>query len=134
MDYDKNIVDSWLKNIKPWVAAVRDNEIESRVLITNKAIIKTILHRSPKTVLDIGCGEGWLARELNKAGVNVLGIDVIPELVEAAKEEGGEFRLVSYEDLTQGAIKDKFDIIVCNFSLLGKESVDAVFKYIAYVT
>jgi 2-polyprenyl-3-methyl-5-hydroxy-6-metoxy-1,4-benzoquinol methylase len=128
---DKNIVDSWLKNAKPWVAAVRENEIESRILITNKAIIETILQRSPKTVLDIGCGEGWLARELNKAGVKVLGIDVIPELVEAAKEEGGEFKLLSYEDLTQGAIKDKFDIIVCNFSLLGKESVDVVFKYIS---
>lgn len=51
--------------------------------------------------------------------------------MEAAKKEGGEFKLVSYEDLTQGAIKEKFDIIVCNFSLLGKESVDAVFKYIS---
>ena len=123
---DKNIVDSWLKNAKPWVTAVRENEIEieieieSRALITNKAIIDTILQRSPKTVLDIGCGEGWLVRELNKAGVSVLGIDVIPELVEAAKEEGGEFKLISYDDLIQGAIKEKFNIIVCNFSLLGK--------------
>lgn len=130
---DKNILDSWLKNAKPWVTAVRENEIESRVLITNKAIIEAILQRSPKTVLDIGCGEGWLARELNKAGINVLGIDVIPELVEAAKEKGGEFKLISYDDLTQGAIKEKFDIIVCNFSLLGKESVDAVFKYISRI-
>ena len=35
---DKNIVDSWLDNAKPWITAVRENEIESRVLITNKAI------------------------------------------------------------------------------------------------
>lgn len=124
---DKNIIDSWLKNAKPWVTAVRENEIESRVLITNKAIIETILQRYPKTVLDIGCGEGWLVRELNKAGINVLGIDVIPELVEAAKGKSGEFKLISYDDLTQDAIKEKFDVIVCNFSLLGKESVDAVF-------
>lgn len=129
---DKNIVDSWLDNAKPWVTAVRENEIESRVLITNKAITDAILEKSPKTVLDIGCGEGWLARELNKTGVNVLGIDVIPELVATATEEGGGiFKVISYEDLIEGAIKEKFDIIVCNFSLLGNESVNAIFKYIS---
>jgi len=129
---DKKIVDSWLDNAKPWVTAVRENEIESRVQITNKAIIEVILQKSPKTVLDIGCGEGWLARELNKTGINVLGIDAIPELVAAAtKEGGGVFKAISYDALIEGTIKDKFDIIVCNFSLLGKESVDAIFKYIS---
>ncbi len=129
---DKNIVKSWRDNAKSWVTAVRKNEIESRVLITNKAITDAILLHSPKTVLDIGCGEGWLARELYKTGINVLGIDVIPELISAAKEEGGgTFKVMSYEDLIEGAIQEKFDIIVCNFSLLGKESVNALFKYIS---
>ncbi len=128
---DKNIVDSWLDNAKPWVTAIRENEIDSRVLITNKAITDVILRKSPKTVLDVGCGEGWLARELNKTGIKVLGIDIIPELVASAtKEGGGVFKVVSYQDLIKGAIKDKFDVIVCNFSLLGKESVNEVFKYI----
>ena len=129
---DKKIVDSWLDNAKPWVAAIRENEIESRVQITNKAIVDVILQKSPKTVLDIGCGEGWLARELNKTGINVLGIDAIPELVAAAtKEGGGVFKVTSYDALIEGAINEKFDIIVCNFSLLGKESVNAIFKYIS---
>jgi len=126
---DKKIVDSWMKNAKPWIVAIRDNEIESRSLITNKAIIDTILHKTPKTVLDIGCGEGWLSRELNKSGINTLGIDVVPELVDAANQNGGGiFKLVSYEELTQDAVKGKFDIIVCNFSLLGDESVTNIFK------
>ena len=129
---DKNIVDSWLDNAKPWVSAIRENEIESRAKITNRGIIEAILQRSPKTVLDLGCGEGWLARELNKTGITVLGIDAISELVAAATEEGGGiFKVISYDDLIEGAIKEKFDIIVCNFSLLGKESVNAIFKYIS---
>jgi len=131
---DKNIVDSWLQNAKPWIVAIRANEIESRSLVTNKAIIDTILKKEPKTVLDIGCGEGWLARELNNSGISTLGIDVVPELVEVAnKEGGGIFRLVSYDDLTQGVIKEKFDVIVCNFSLLGNESVINIFKYIPHM-
>ena len=129
---DKDIVDSWSDNAKPWITAIRENEIESRIQITNKAIVDVILQKSPKTVLDIGCGEGWLARELNKTGINVLGIDAIPELVAAATEEGGGiFKVTSYDELIEGAIKEKFDIIVCNFSLLGKESVNNIFKYIS---
>ena len=131
---DKNIIDSWLQNAKPWVTAIRHNEIESRLLITNEAIINTILRKSPKTVLDIGCGEGWLARELNKSGINTLGIDVVPELVEAAnKQGGGKFKLMSYEQLTQSIVKEKFDVIVCNFSLLGDKSVTSLFRHIPYI-
>ena len=127
---DKNIIESWFENSKPWLTAVRNNEIESRSLVTNKAIVDAVLQKEPKTVLDIGCGEGWLARELKKVGINTLGIDVIPELVDAAnKEGGGIFKLVSYKDLASGVINEKFDVIVCNFSLLGENSVTDLFEY-----
>jgi ubiquinone/menaquinone biosynthesis C-methylase UbiE len=38
-----------------------------------------------KQTLDIGCGEGRLARELMKRGHRVIGIDASPTLVEAAR-------------------------------------------------
>ena len=66
---DQKIIDSWKSNALPWVIAVRTNEIESRLLVTNKAIIDAVLAQAPKTVLDVGCGEGWLIRELKKAGI-----------------------------------------------------------------
>jgi 2-polyprenyl-3-methyl-5-hydroxy-6-metoxy-1,4-benzoquinol methylase len=126
---DQKIVDSWEKNVKPWVTAVREGEIESRLLVTNKAIIDAVLERAPETVLDVGCGEGWLVRELAKAGVNSLGVDVVPELIEYAKKEGGgRFRSLSFEELSPDILKEKFDVIVCNFSLLGDESVIHLFQ------
>ncbi len=126
---DKNIINSWLQNAKPWVDAIRNNEIESRILVTNKAITNTILQKKPQTVLDIGCGEGWLARELNKSEVWTYGIDIVPELIrEANKQGGGEFQVVSYENLSQKTIKKKFNVVVCNFSLLGNESVTKIFQ------
>ncbi len=128
---DNKIVDSWKHNADPWIQAIQHNEIESRALATNKAIVDAILNKSPEKVLDIGCGEGWLAKELNNAGVYVHGIDVVPELVdEAIRQGGGVFQLLSYENLSKGVLKDKFDIVVCNFSLLGNESVDCIFKCI----
>lgn len=128
---DKNIINSWLQNAKPWINALRNNEIESRSLITNKAIVDTILEKKPLKILDIGCGEGWLARELNSVGVYVYGIDIVPQLVEEAnKQGGGKFQVLPYEYVSQETIKEKFDVAVCNFSLLGNESVAKIFQCI----
>ncbi len=37
---DQKIIESWKKNIDPWVKAIRDGEVESRVLVTNNTIIE----------------------------------------------------------------------------------------------
>jgi 2-polyprenyl-3-methyl-5-hydroxy-6-metoxy-1,4-benzoquinol methylase len=126
---DARIVDSWCKNASPWTTAVRENQIASRTLVTNKAIVDAVLSRSPRTVLDIGCGEGWLARSLTEHGIRAIGVDVVPELIEQAKKAGGgEFRVSSYEDISAGSLDVSFDLVVANFSLIGKESVEGVIR------
>ena len=126
---DKKIIDSWKKNVAPWVTAVREGEIESRLLVTNQAIVDAVIAQAPKTVLDIGCGEGWLVRELSAKGIQSLGIDVVPELIGAAvREGGGRFKTLSFEELSAERLKETFDMIVCNFSLLGNESVVHIFR------
>ena len=122
---DAKIVDSWRKNADPWTSAIRENQIESRTLVTNAAIVDAVLSRSPHTMLDIGCGEGWLVRALAKHGIRGVGIDVVPELVAQATRAGdGDFRVASYEDVAAGRLDVSVDIAVANFSLIGKESVD----------
>jgi ubiquinone/menaquinone biosynthesis C-methylase UbiE len=51
--------------------------------------------------LDLGCGEGRLARELEKLGHRVIGIDASPTLVRLAAERhpGGDYRVAAAEDL-----------------------------------
>ena len=126
---DKKIVVSWNKNVVPWIAAVRSEQIESRKLVTNSAIVEAVLSHSPKALLDMGCGEGWLIRELAPLVDHLVGVDAVPGLIEQAKAAGGgDFSVASYEAIAHGIIKDSFDTVVCNFSLLGKESVDALFR------
>jgi len=126
---DAQIIDSWYKNASPWTAAVRQGQIESRRLVTDRAIISAILSRAPNCVLDIGCGEGWLARELAPRAIRVEGVDAIPELVQRAQNAGGgNFRVASYEDIAAGKLEISADTVVCNFALLGKQSVEGLFE------
>lgn len=126
---DAKIVDSWQKNAAPWTTAIRDEQIESRKLVTNSAIIDVVTSLSPKTAVDIGCGEGWLSNRLAEKGVDVLGTDVVPELVAQAQVTGkARFQVLSYEEIAQGKLQEKFDLAVCNFALLGNESVRGLFR------
>lgn len=112
----------------PWTTAVRERQIESRRLVTDQAIVNAVLDRSPRSVLDLGCGEGWLARALTASGIEVIGIDAIPALIEQAQQAGaGDFRVMSYEDVAAGRLKLSVDAVVCNFALLGDESVAGLF-------
>ncbi len=129
MDNEKKIIDSWTANAANWIEIIDSNGIESRRLITNKAIVDAVCTNKPTTALDVGCGEGWLAKELYDKGIKMTGIDVIPELIERAREKvKGDFLIASYEDIATGKIvfSKLFDAIVINFALIAKESTENV--------
>lgn len=124
---DERVIRSWGANASQWTEAVRDRKIESRNLVTDDAIVAAVTGLAPRTVLDLGCGEGWLARRLAGAGAIVTGVDVIPELIERATQSGGgKFVVASYESIAAGALTIEADVIVANFSLIGKEAVEGV--------
>jgi 2-polyprenyl-3-methyl-5-hydroxy-6-metoxy-1,4-benzoquinol methylase len=126
---DQRIIASWNTNATPWTSAVRERRIESRRLVTDQAIVDAVVSRAPSTVIDIGCGEGWLARTLSQRGIRVLGLDAVTALIEQAQAAGGgEFRVASYEEIAGGAIPVRADLLVCNFSLIGKESVEGLMR------
>lgn len=127
---DDQIVNSWHKNAVPWTTAVREKQIKSRE-VTDKAIIEAIESYSPNTVLDLGCGEGWLVRHLTKKNIKAIGVDAVADLIIKAEELGvGKFQNASYEEIIRGKLNIYADLIVCNFSLFGREIVTNLFKTI----
>jgi 2-polyprenyl-3-methyl-5-hydroxy-6-metoxy-1,4-benzoquinol methylase len=84
---EEQIIDSWNKNALSWTRVIREKQIESRVLVTEKAILETVIELNPITFLDVGCGEGWLCRELFSKGIDGWGVDASADLIEAARHE-----------------------------------------------
>lgn len=140
---EQDIIRSWYSNAAPWTRAIREASIASRKLITDQAIIDAVLSVSRARILDIGCGEGWLARALSGLGLTVTGVDIVPELIaQAVASSDAAFGGTSSAGAASGStafhVQDyasiakrqwrcgPFDAAVCNFSLLGRESVDSL--------
>lgn len=126
---EKAILSCWEKNIVPWVKAIANDDIDTRRLVTNRAIVDAVLSTGGASLLDIGCGEGWLVREMIRRGLTATGIDAIAGFVEVAGRLGsGQFLQLQYEQLSAGRLPKRYDVAVCNFSLIGQSSVERVFK------
>jgi 2-polyprenyl-3-methyl-5-hydroxy-6-metoxy-1,4-benzoquinol methylase len=130
-DQEQAILKSWDTNAQAWTQAVRNREIESRNRVTNQAIVDAILSQDFQSMLDVGCGEGWLIRKIastrpSAKSDDYVGIDGSKDLIHQAQELDQEhtYLNLTYQALNIDSLQRKFDLIVCNFSLFGKESVD----------
>lgn len=83
-----------------------------------KTFLRTYLNnQSISSVLDVGCGTGSFVLALNDWGVNAMGIDLSPAMIEIAKQKAltkqsqARFALINMLDLAQ--IPENFDGLLC---------------------
>ncbi|MCP3748805.1 bifunctional 2-polyprenyl-6-hydroxyphenol methylase/3-demethylubiquinol 3-O-methyltransferase UbiG [Pseudomonas sp. SBB6] len=123
---ETELLQSWRHNARAWIEAIRSGAIESRLMVTDQAILLAVLGRQPERVLDLGCGEGWLLRALAKRGIDAVGVDGDPTLVEAARAAGAaQVHLASYQALAQAQVDigRDYNLICANFALLHQDII-----------
>ncbi|HYH79978.1 MAG TPA: class I SAM-dependent methyltransferase [Longimicrobium sp.] len=112
---------AWDAAAGDWTAAVRGGLDPARA-VTDRAIAKLVRQVPPGPVLDAGCGEGWLSRELAGHGVSVTAIDGAPRMVALAAEACpvADYRWVSFAEAADEPrrLGGAFGTVVFNYSLL----------------
>jgi SAM-dependent methyltransferase len=123
---EATLLQSWQHNAQSWIDAIRSGAIDSRLQVTDQAILLAIMSRQPERVLDLGCGEGWLLRALADRAISSVGVDGDATLVDAARAAGSApVHVASYQDLLDAKIDigRDYDLICANFSLLHQDII-----------
>jgi SAM-dependent methyltransferase len=111
--------EAWEQEAHNWAAWVQHDAFHR----FRDAFFGEIVPPPGRATLEVGCGEGRVARELRDRGHRVTAIDGSPTLVELAREAdpAGEYVLADAADLpfADGA----FDIVVAHNSLMDFDDV-----------
>lgn len=98
----------------------------------NKVILPNLLRMAKvakgERVLDLGCGEGFFARELAKTGALVVGTDIAKELIAQARAKGGAEYFVSPANKLGFAKDGEFDLVTCVLALQNIEDLAGTLK------
>lgn len=96
------------------------------------ALLKEMGDVEAKTVLDLGCGQGFFCRILSQRKAKVVGIDLSPKLIEIARtyrQENITYYVANAEELS--FLQDSsFDFIVSILSLGNIRNIDKVFFHV----
>jgi len=88
-----------------------------------------------KSVLDIGCFDGWLDFWLIGKGYNVEGVEIMPNLVKAAKRYADR-NFIDYKihegEFLSVSINKKFDAVVC-YETLEHVDLETAKEYISKI-
>ncbi|MBV9927091.1 MAG: methyltransferase domain-containing protein [Acidobacteria bacterium] len=98
-----------------------------------------------RSVLDVGCGSGWLSEYFARLGYDVTGLDISPDLIEVARERvervpyGADHETplrcrFLVHDVEGAPLEEQFDAVVCYDSLHHFEDERAVIRNLAAMT
>lgn len=120
--YDKYYSQS--EKIKSYASPLKYLALESSVYYSVYNFVK----QQPKcTVLEVGCGYGYLTYALAKEGFDVSGIDISENAIESAKENFGNY--YSTESLTELANRNaKYDLIISTEVIEHVDEPDVFFR------
>jgi SAM-dependent methyltransferase len=107
---------AWEENAAAWVAWARAPSHDSYWLFHRDLFLELVPPPSLRT-LDLGCGEGRLARDLAARGYDAVGVDASPTMVAAAREAAPEMELHLADAAALPFGDASFELVVAFMSL-----------------
>ncbi len=102
--------------------------------LVEPAILQLLNLSAGEAVLDLGCGNGVVARRLAKLGARVTAIDFSREMLRLARERSAgltiDYRLMDASDETAllGLGRSRFDAVVSSMALMDMADIEPLFR------
>ena len=88
-------------------------DFEEEVHHLYKTIGHTVLSKDPKTLIDIGCGQGEFCHIMNMNGIKTLGVDLSAKQIEIAVSKGTNAKCIDIKD-----VEETFDCATATFDVI----------------
>jgi 2-polyprenyl-3-methyl-5-hydroxy-6-metoxy-1,4-benzoquinol methylase len=114
---------AWNAGADAWREFVRSGADYYRLQVHGPALLEACGPVADRDVLDVGCGEGYFARELARRGAHVCAVDLADGLLRAAGEEedaqplGIRYLHADARDLALHWPEHSFDLVTACMSL-----------------
>jgi SAM-dependent methyltransferase len=95
------------------------------VALLAQSLVAALQPQAGDRILDLGCGDGYLTRQIAESGATVVGVDASPQMVAAAAERGVDAHCLSGEALP---FDREFDAVFSNAALHWMNDQDAVLQ------
>lgn len=117
---------TWNRLAADWQIQVGDQGDRNRLLNSDPVLWQFAGDVAGLTVLDAGCGTGYLSRQLQQHGANVIGVDLSEKMLELARSQSPEldYRIDSATELAS-ITSDSIDLIVSNYVLMDVPDLEA---------
>jgi len=121
------------ENANVWADHVRKGWDAYREHFNNPAFFQFMGDLSGKTVLDVGCGEGYNTRLLARSGARMTAVDISKRMIELGRQEeqreplGIRYEVASFPDLS--ILDDlSFDVVASSMALMDGPDLEGAVK------
>lgn len=124
---------SWDNAARDWIRWARDPGADHTFWNWNLPALLDLLPAAGELTVEIGCGEGRVARALIERGHHVVGVEGSPVLAAAAREAAPGLE-VHVADAAELPLEDGVaDLVVASMSLFNIERLDEAVREVARV-
>ena len=124
--------DAWEAEARNWIAWARRPGHDSYWLF-HREIFLSSLPPPPARVVDVGCGEGRVDRDLKAIGYEVVGVDGSPTMIAAAREADPDGEYLVADAATLPLPDGSADVVVAFMSPHDMDDLDGALREMARV-